>query len=101
MVQNGLAAKADQGGRRRMRSKLERRQVVEETMRPGAPSVAVIARAHGVNAQSLYCHPWFPCAMPPAVGGQLTDCAPFGGEHENCSRKRTGLGKLADDVASL
>ena len=36
-----------------------------------------------------------------AVGGQLTDCAPFGGEHENCSRKRTGLGKLADDVASL
>jgi transposase len=37
-----------------MRSKLERRQVVEETMRPGAPSVAVIARAHGVNANQVF-----------------------------------------------
>jgi len=37
-----------------MRSKLERRQVVEETMRPGAPSVAVIARAHGVNANQIF-----------------------------------------------
>ena len=37
-----------------MRSKLERRQVVEETMRPGAPSVAIIARAHGVNANQVF-----------------------------------------------
>jgi transposase len=37
-----------------MRSRLERRQVVEETMRPGAPSVAVIARAHGVNANQVF-----------------------------------------------
>jgi transposase len=37
-----------------MRSKLERRQVVEETMKPGAPSVAVIARAHGVNANQVF-----------------------------------------------
>jgi transposase len=37
-----------------MRSKLERRQVVEESMRPGAPSVAVIARAHGVNANQVF-----------------------------------------------
>ena len=37
-----------------MRSKLERRQVVEETMRPGAPSVAVVARAHGVNANQVF-----------------------------------------------
>jgi transposase len=37
-----------------MRSKMERRQVVEETMRPGAPSVAVIARAHGVNANQFF-----------------------------------------------
>jgi hypothetical protein len=35
------------------------------------------------------------------LGRQLTDRAPFGGEHENCSRKRAGLGKLADDVASM
>src|ERR1700691_466295 len=39
---------------RRHRSKLERRQVVDETMRPGAPSVAVIARAHGVNANQVF-----------------------------------------------
>lgn len=36
-----------------MRSKQERRQVVEETLRPGA-SVAVIARRHGVNANQLF-----------------------------------------------
>ena len=55
MVQNGIvAANAEPGGKRRMRSKLERRQVVEETMQPGAPSVAVIARAHGVNANQVF-----------------------------------------------
>jgi len=55
MVQNGrLAANPEPGRKRRMRSKLERRQVVEETMRPGAPSVAVIARAHGVNANQVF-----------------------------------------------
>ena len=48
MVENGVDPEV--AGKRRMRSKRERRQVVEETMRPGAPSVAVIARAHGVNA---------------------------------------------------
>jgi len=55
MVQNGrLSPSAEPGRKRRMRSKLERRQVVEETMRPGAPSVAVIARAHGVNANQVF-----------------------------------------------
>ena len=55
MVQNGrLPANPEEGRKRRMRSKLERRQVVEETMRPGAPSVAVIARAHGVNANQVF-----------------------------------------------
>ena len=55
MVQNGrLPANPEPGRQRRMRSKLERRQVVEETMRPGAPSVAVIARAHGVNANQVF-----------------------------------------------
>jgi transposase len=55
MVQNGrLPANPELGRKRRMRSKLERRQVVEETMRPGAPSVAVIARAHGVNANQVF-----------------------------------------------
>ena len=55
MVQNGrLTADTEPRRRRRMRSKLERRQVVEETMQPGAPSVAVIARAHGVNANQVF-----------------------------------------------
>ena len=39
--------------KRRQRSKLERRQIVEETLAPGA-SVAVIARAHGVNANQIF-----------------------------------------------
>jgi transposase len=39
--------------KRRARSKLERRQVVEETLRPGV-SVAVIARAHGVTANQVF-----------------------------------------------
>jgi transposase len=55
MVQNGrLPGNPEPGGKRRMRTKLERRQVVEETMRPGAPSVAVVARAHGVNANQVF-----------------------------------------------
>ena len=54
MGQNGRLPANEQGRRRRMRSKLERRQVVEETMQPGAPSVAVIARAHGVNANQVF-----------------------------------------------
>jgi len=40
-------------GKRRYRSKQERRGVVEETLRPGA-SVAVIARRHGVNANQVF-----------------------------------------------
>ncbi len=41
-------------GKRRYRSALERRQIVEETLRPGA-SVAIIARAHEVNANQVFC----------------------------------------------
>src|SRR5450432_1216286 len=55
MVRDGRpSVSAEQSARRRVRSRLERRQVVEETMRPGAPSVAVIARAHGVNANQVF-----------------------------------------------
>ncbi len=39
--------------KRRFRSKQERRQIVEESLRPGA-SVAVIARRHGVNANQVF-----------------------------------------------
>ena len=39
--------------KRRFRSKLERRRIVEESLEPGA-SVAVIARVHGVNANQVF-----------------------------------------------
>ena len=35
------------------RSKLERRQIVEESLKAGA-SVAIVARAHGVNANQVF-----------------------------------------------
>jgi transposase len=38
---------------RRLRSKQERRQIVEETLRPGA-SVSLVARAHDVNANQVF-----------------------------------------------
>ena len=40
--------------KRRYRSALKRRQIVEETLQPGA-SVAMIARAHEVNANQVFC----------------------------------------------
>jgi len=49
----GSATVPVDGQKRRHRSKLERRQIVEETFVPGA-SVAVIARAHGVNANQVF-----------------------------------------------
>jgi transposase len=39
--------------RKRFRSKAERRQIVEETMKPGA-SVSQVARAHDVNANQVF-----------------------------------------------
>jgi transposase len=38
------------GEKRRMRSKAERRRIVEETLEPGAS----VARAHGVNANQVF-----------------------------------------------
>jgi transposase len=40
-------------GKRRHRSKEERRRIAKESLVPGA-SVAVIARAHGVNANQVF-----------------------------------------------
>jgi len=48
-----VLVKLKDGGTRRFRSKEERRQIVEETMKPGA-SVAVVARAHDVNANQVF-----------------------------------------------
>jgi transposase len=44
---------AEPAVKRKYRSKAERRRIVEETLEPGA-SVAVIARAHGVNANQVF-----------------------------------------------
>jgi transposase len=44
---------ANQQTKRRMRSKAERRQIVEETFEPGA-SVARVARAHEINANQVF-----------------------------------------------
>ena len=44
---------AEPSATRRYRSKRERRQIVEETLQPGA-SVAVIARRHAVNANQVF-----------------------------------------------
>jgi transposase len=41
------------GGKRRFRSKQERRRIAEESLRPGA-SAAVVARRHGVNANQVF-----------------------------------------------
>ena len=40
-------------GKRRKRSALERRRIVEETLAPGA-SVARVARGHGINANQVF-----------------------------------------------
>jgi transposase len=44
---------AEPPAKRRFRSKRERRQIVEETLQPGA-SVSVIARRHDVNANQVF-----------------------------------------------
>ena len=52
-VRNAEVLVVEPSSKRRHRSKQERRQVVEETMQPGA-SVAVIARRDGVNANQVF-----------------------------------------------
>jgi len=53
-VQQGVRVVTLKNGRtKRFRSKQERRQIVEETLKPGA-SVSVVARAHDVNANQVF-----------------------------------------------
>jgi transposase len=53
-VQNGVTVVTTKTGQiRRYRSKQERRRIVEETLKPGA-SVALVARAHDVNANQVF-----------------------------------------------
>jgi transposase len=47
------AAMLPVAGKRKKRSALERRRIVEETLAPGA-SVARVARSHGINANQVF-----------------------------------------------
>jgi transposase len=47
------AVALNDGRKRRYRSKLERRQIVEETLKPGT-SVSLVARAHDVNTNQVF-----------------------------------------------
>jgi transposase len=49
----GIEVRLKDGRTRRSWSKQQRREIVEETLKPGA-SVAEIARAHDVNANQLF-----------------------------------------------
>lgn len=49
----GRVIRLKDGGTRQFRSKQERREIVEETLKPGA-SVALVARSHGVNANQVF-----------------------------------------------
>jgi transposase len=51
--QTDTASAAKNDRERRFRSKQERRQIVEETLKPGA-SVSRVARAHDVNANQVF-----------------------------------------------
>jgi transposase len=53
MAQNGMVIRLRDGRKRRFRSKQERRQIVEETLKPGA-SVSLVARAHNVNTNQVF-----------------------------------------------
>lgn len=48
-----LIVRLKDGRTRRFRSRQERRQIVEETLKPGA-SVALVARAHDVNTNQVF-----------------------------------------------
>src|SRR5215813_662028 len=52
-TRNAEVLLAEPATKRRYRSRRERRQIVEETLRPGA-SVSVIARRHDVNANQVF-----------------------------------------------
>ena len=53
-VQNGVTVITTKTGQiRRFRSKQERRQIVEESLKQGA-SVALVARVHDVNANQVF-----------------------------------------------
>jgi len=48
-----METNGDAGQKRRYRSSVERRQIVEETFQPGA-SVSRVARAHDINTNQLF-----------------------------------------------
>ena len=84
---------------RRYRSKQERRQIVEETLKPGA-SVALVARAHDMNANQLF--KWRRLYQQGRLGEdaparllsvQVTDAVPVVelGTHRKSKGKKSGI----------
>lgn len=67
-----LAPVPEAEAKRRRRSVKERRQIVEETLAPGA-SVARVARAHGVNANQVFY--WRTLYRRGRLGGAATGAA--------------------------
>jgi transposase len=88
------------GRTRQFRSVLERRQIVEETLKPGA-SIALIARAHDVNTNQVF--KWrkqykqgrLEIKTPTAalVPVQISSTIPAGpaASHRKSRRKRSGI----------
>lgn len=90
----------DERSKRRMRTKLERRRVVEEILVPGA-SVAVVARAHGVNTNQIYhwrklyerglLEPATSIAnLMPVTVSDATNAQAVSNERDGCSRTERG-----------
>jgi transposase len=86
------------GRTRRLWTEQERREIIEETLKPGA-SVALIARAHDINANQLFkwCRLYGQsrpevCASPALVPVQISDGVPLQAvSGRNNNRKTSGI----------
>ena len=71
---DSLGAAEVEGSKRQRRSITEKRNVVEQTMLPGA-SIAGVARQHGVNANLV--HYWRKLYRGGRLGGKRTESIPL------------------------
>ena len=71
---DSLGAPKVEGGKRQRRSIAEKRNIVEQTMLPGA-SIAGVARQHGVNANLV--HYWRKLYRGGRLGGKRTESIPL------------------------
>jgi transposase len=96
----GKMGMAQSAPKRRFRSKIERRGIVEETLKPGA-SVSQIARAHDINANQVFAWrklyregrldiPGSSSALVPVKIAEAVD-RPRTRSHRNSKSIRTGI----------